>query len=80
MQESADRLLVSVEEAARRLSVGRSLMYELIASGQVRSIKHGRRRLVPPEALVEWKERALAVQAVVDAPKRPAIPNIRRAA
>lgn len=40
-----------VEEAARLLNIGRSTAYELIRSGRLRSVKIGRRRLIPREAL-----------------------------
>ena len=40
----ADRLLLTVEQAADRLSVSRSLMYELIRQGRVASIRVGRLR------------------------------------
>jgi len=40
-----------VEEAARLLNVGRSTVYDLIRSGRLRSVKIGRRRLVPRDAL-----------------------------
>jgi excisionase family DNA binding protein len=40
-----------VEDAARMLNVGRSTAYELIRSGRLRSVKIGRRRLVPRDAL-----------------------------
>ena len=46
-----NRLLLSVEEAAERLGIGRSLMYELISSGQISSIHVGRLRRITPEAL-----------------------------
>jgi excisionase family DNA binding protein len=49
--ENDDRLLLSVVEAARRLGIGRTLMYELLASGDVRSVHVGRLRKVPVEAL-----------------------------
>lgn len=49
-----DELLVSVEEAARRLGVGRSAMYELLASGQIGRVKVGRRTLVPVQELRRW--------------------------
>ena len=42
---------LGVEEAARLLNVGRSTVYDLIRSGRLRSIKIGRRRLVPRAAL-----------------------------
>lgn len=46
-----DKLLLSVEEAARRLGIGRSLMYELISSQQVASVHVGRLRRIRPDAL-----------------------------
>jgi excisionase family DNA binding protein len=36
-----------------RLNIGRSLVFELIRTNQLRSIKVGRRRLVSESALVE---------------------------
>jgi excisionase family DNA binding protein len=42
---------LSVEQAARLLNVGRSTAYDLIRSGELRSVKIGRRRLVPRDAL-----------------------------
>ena len=45
------RLLLGVEEAAQRLGIGRSLMYELISSGRVASVRVGRLRRISPEAL-----------------------------
>ena len=49
-----NRLLLSVEEAAERLGIGRSLMYELISSGQINSIHVGRLRRITPEALTAY--------------------------
>ncbi|GII25339.1 helix-turn-helix domain-containing protein [Planosporangium mesophilum] len=45
--------LVRVEEAARLLNVGRSLAYELVRTGRLRSLKLGNRRLIPREAIEE---------------------------
>ncbi|WP_047890192.1 excisionase family DNA-binding protein [Rhodococcus sp. ARP2] len=39
------------------LSVGRSKVFELIESGELRSVKIGRRRLVPSTAIAEYIER-----------------------
>ncbi len=44
---NSETLLVSVPEAGRRLSVGRSTALELVASGRLGSVKVGARRLVP---------------------------------
>jgi excisionase family DNA binding protein len=43
-----------VEEAAEALRISRDAVYELIRSGQLRSFKVGRRRLVPIAALTEY--------------------------
>ena len=44
-------LLVTVEEAARLLGIGRTTMFELIGSGKVKSIRLGRRRLIARTSL-----------------------------
>jgi excisionase family DNA binding protein len=45
--------LLRVDEAARLLGIGRSLAYDLIRTGRLRSIKIGSRRLVPIAAIDE---------------------------
>lgn len=50
--------LLSVEEAARRLGVGRTMLYREIAAGHVRSVKIGRRRVIPADAIGEYVRRA----------------------
>lgn len=59
-----DPILVTVEEAARTLAIGRSAAYELIASGQLASVKIGRSRRVPVQALRDYVEKASRVQQV----------------
>lgn len=51
-----DRRLIDLEDAARRLSVGRSTIYDLIGSGRLRSMKLGRRRLVDADSIDELIE------------------------
>lgn len=41
-------------KAATALRLSRSLIHELIRSGRLRSVKQGRRRLVPVSALAEY--------------------------
>jgi excisionase family DNA binding protein len=48
-----DRLL-SVAEAADMLGIGRSRLYDEITAARVRSVKVGRRRLVPSGAIAEY--------------------------
>jgi excisionase family DNA binding protein len=45
-----------VEEAAQALRLSRSVIYELIRSGRLRTVKQGSRRLVPVVALHEYLE------------------------
>jgi excisionase family DNA binding protein len=47
-------ILLTVPEAARRLSLGRTIVYELIASGELPSLKIGRARRIPAIALEQW--------------------------
>lgn len=53
-------LLVSINEAAEMLGVSRRLTISLLDSGQLRSLKLGRRRMVPVAALHEFIENRLA--------------------
>jgi excisionase family DNA binding protein len=46
--------LNAVEDVMDRLCVRRSTVFALLASGQLRSVKIGRRRLVPEQAIVEF--------------------------
>ncbi len=58
-----NRLLVSVEEASAILSLGRSKVFELVAAGEIESLKVGRRRLIPRQALDAYVQRQREVQA-----------------
>ncbi len=54
-----NRLAVSVEDAADLLDISRTHMYGLLAAGIVKSIKLGRSRRVPVDALRSFvQERA----------------------
>lgn len=52
-------VLHSVPEAARTLGIGRSLLYQLLAAGEIASVSIGRRRLIPSDALTAYVERLL---------------------
>jgi excisionase family DNA binding protein len=51
-QSAPDRLL-DVRSAAAALGIGRTALYAEINSGRVRSVRVGRRRLVPASAIAE---------------------------
>lgn len=53
-QYTVPPVVYRVEEAAEALRLTRDAIYELIRSGQLRSFKVGRRRLVPIDALTEY--------------------------
>jgi excisionase family DNA binding protein len=59
------RLLYSVEEAAELLGIGRTFMFELVATRQVDSIKVGKRRKIPRAALEGYISRLTSEQAGV---------------
>ncbi|SCG01817.1 DNA binding domain-containing protein, excisionase family [Streptomyces sp. MnatMP-M17] len=57
---------LTVEEAARRLGVGRTTMYALLAAGEIPSIVIGRLRRIPAEALSDYvAARAKTAQSTV---------------
>lgn len=58
MELPADqRRLLSVEEAAARAGIARSRLYLLMREGEVDSIRLGRRRLIPLEAIDGFVDR-----------------------
>ncbi|MFD5804927.1 MULTISPECIES: helix-turn-helix domain-containing protein [Streptomyces] len=52
----AERLLFRPEEAAAKLNIGRSLIYEEIRLGRLQTVRIGRRRLVPLEYIARYVE------------------------
>ncbi|GLW51589.1 hypothetical protein Stsp02_72500 [Streptomyces sp. NBRC 14336] len=53
-------VLLTVEEAARRLRIGRTLCYRLIGSGELESVPVGRLRRVPADAVTDYVARLRA--------------------
>lgn len=50
-QHNNERVLLTVEDAAERLSIGRTTMYALIKAGHIRTVRIGHLRRVPADAL-----------------------------
>ena len=63
---TAARIVLTIEEAAERLGIGRTLMYSLVASGEVESVQIGRLRRLPTEALTDFVARLRGVGLVRD--------------
>jgi excisionase family DNA binding protein len=55
------KLLLTVEEAADRLGIGRTLAYALVKSGDLESVQIGRLRRVPADALGAFLTRIRAI-------------------
>jgi excisionase family DNA binding protein len=49
--ENAPPRLLSIRQAAHDLGVCRTIVYELIRDGKIDSVKIGRRRLIPRDAV-----------------------------
>ncbi|MGH3344801.1 MAG: helix-turn-helix domain-containing protein [Carbonactinosporaceae bacterium] len=56
-------VVLTVDEAAERLRISRWSLYNLIRSNQIRTVKIGRRRLVPVSAIAECLDRLTEVAA-----------------
>lgn len=55
-----ERILLTPVEAAEALHIGRSKVYDLIRNGDLVSIKIGKLRRVPVEAVHDYARRQLA--------------------
>jgi excisionase family DNA binding protein len=50
-------LAYSVEQAAELLGIGRTFMFQLVATGEIESLKIGKRRLITRDALHGYIDR-----------------------
>ncbi|MQA11333.1 MAG: helix-turn-helix domain-containing protein [Pseudonocardiaceae bacterium] len=54
--EATQRVMLTVEQAAQRLGIGRTLMYRLVSDCEVTSVRIGRLRRIPATAVAEYAE------------------------
>ena len=54
---TTERLLLTVEEAAQRLGIGRTLAWQLVRQGELPVVRLGRCVRIPWQALQEWVAR-----------------------
>ncbi|MFD0369495.1 helix-turn-helix domain-containing protein [Streptomyces sp. NPDC127114] len=61
-RSAGDTTLVAltVSEAARRIGIGRTKLYEYVASGEIASVKIGSLRRIPAEAVNDFLARRLS--------------------
>jgi excisionase family DNA binding protein len=57
-----NRLLLTVEETAERLGIGRTKVFALVKSGEIESVQIGRLRRVPVEAINDYARHLIANQ------------------
>ena len=55
--DPATPLLLTVEQAAERLGIGRTLLYALVSAGEIESVQIGRLRRIPADALPAFLHR-----------------------
>lgn len=55
-------LVLTIEEAAEQLGIGRTVMYGLVSSGAVESVRIGRLRRVPVDALGKFLDELRRLQ------------------
>ena len=55
--DPATPLLLTVEQAAERLGIGRTLAYALVSAGEIESVQIGRLRRIPADALPAFLDR-----------------------
>lgn len=60
-QSTPNPISVGVEEAARLIGVARTMLYEMIANGDIETFKLGRRRLVRVKTLEAFVRRQAKV-------------------
>ncbi len=64
-----EKLLLKPAEVSELAGLGKSKTYELIASGEIPSVRIGRSVRVPADRLVAWIERLQAGESSNDAQK-----------
>ena len=50
------------EQVLQAFPIGRTALYELLASGEIESFRVGRARFIPRQALLDFFERSIAEQ------------------
>lgn len=59
---AAAKVLLTVEEAAARLNLGRTSVFALIKNGHIASVRIGRARRIPAREVEAYAERLVAEQ------------------
>ena len=63
------RMLYPINDAVRVLGIGRSTLYELIATGEIHTVKIGRRTLIAHDELERYVTRLTEREAAESVPQ-----------
>jgi len=69
-----ERLLLRPVEAAEAIGIGRSKVYELLAKGELPSVRIGGAVRVPVDRLKEWVEAKVVPGRKSPSPAQPGLP------
>lgn len=62
-QPTSERILLTVEEAAERLGIGRTFAWRLVRTGELRSVQIGRLRRIHVDAVRDYTDRLTTKEA-----------------
>jgi hypothetical protein len=74
VMRSSEPIAYRPAEALTVFPMGRTLLYEKIASGEIQSFRVGRARFIPRQSLIEFMDRQLADERAQEAAGRAASP------
>ncbi|MEV4762569.1 helix-turn-helix domain-containing protein [Micromonospora chokoriensis] len=66
MTTTDTRIVLTIEQAAHRLGIGRTTMYALVKTGQIRTVTIGRLRRVPAFCLDEYVQNLLSEETALE--------------
>ena len=66
---AVDRLTYTIPEAAQAIGIGKSTLYGLINNGELRTIRLGKRVLIPRDSILELLGMAAAASTAEETPR-----------
>lgn len=66
-QATAPRVMLTAEQAAEAIGVGRTTMFALIKSGDIESVRIGRLRRIPLDSIEAYTHRLITEQTQKEA-------------
>jgi excisionase family DNA binding protein len=68
-------MLLSVEQAAITAGISRTVLYELMSSNKIRSVKCGRRRLIDRDSIKRWHQSLTANEGLRSTAEQQEVPH-----